>query len=208
MTYEWYEFGLLIAVVSFLGFLVENIWLAVTKGYMDNRNMNLPFLLGYGLACVAIYLLIGTPSQMVFLRKFPVKTARWCKILLYFLCAMLCVSVGEIMLGTITERIGHIEYWNYTELPFHITKYTSIPTSIGFSTGITLFMERYFPALMELFGQINEDHIRLLTASLLAALVCDYLYCYGKMLKTHSLYTKWQLVLPQKRKHHAKWDFQ
>lgn len=29
-------------VVSFIGFAVENIWLAFSKGFMDNRNMCLP----------------------------------------------------------------------------------------------------------------------------------------------------------------------
>ena len=36
-----------IAFISFLGFCVENLWLAITKGYMDNRNMLFPFLFGY-----------------------------------------------------------------------------------------------------------------------------------------------------------------
>ena len=60
---------MLIAVVSFLGFVVENIWLWGTKGYIDNRNMCLPFLIGYGLAIVAIHALFGTPSQLILLGK-------------------------------------------------------------------------------------------------------------------------------------------
>ena len=49
MKYTYYQLGIMAAVVSFLGFVVENIWLAMTKGYINNRNMNAPFLLGYGL---------------------------------------------------------------------------------------------------------------------------------------------------------------
>ena len=51
-------------IVSMLGFLVENIWLAMTKGYMDNRNMCFPFLIGYGIAMLLILLIIGTPKKM------------------------------------------------------------------------------------------------------------------------------------------------
>lgn len=50
MKYTYYQLGIMAAVVSFLGFVVENIWLAMTKGYINNRNMNAPFLQGYGLA--------------------------------------------------------------------------------------------------------------------------------------------------------------
>ncbi|MCM1089789.1 MAG: putative ABC transporter permease [Butyrivibrio sp.] len=200
MLYKWYEFGLMIIFVSFLGFVVENVWLAATKGYMDNRNMNLPFLLGYGLTCIAIYFLMGTPSQMIFFRKISVKASKWCRVLLYFLCAMILVSLGEIALGTITEKLGHIEYWNYTAIPLHITKYTSVPTSIGFSMGITLFMDRYFPALMTAFQQMQGEHIRFVVSAMLVVLTCDYLYCYRKMLKTQDFYTKWRFLMPQRRR--------
>ena len=40
MKYTYYQLGIMAAVVSFLGFVVENIWLAMTKGYINNRNMN------------------------------------------------------------------------------------------------------------------------------------------------------------------------
>ena len=49
MEYNIYAIGIMTAIVSFLGFVVENIWLAISKGYINNRNMNTPFLLGYGL---------------------------------------------------------------------------------------------------------------------------------------------------------------
>ncbi len=56
--------GLLIALILFMGFWVENIWIAVTKGYIDNRNFRLPFLLGYGLFVVGFALCFGTPDNV------------------------------------------------------------------------------------------------------------------------------------------------
>lgn len=47
---------------------------------------------------------------------------------------MVAVSVGEVLLGTIVERLCGIEYWNYASLPMHVTKYTSVPTSAGFAS--------------------------------------------------------------------------
>ncbi len=142
MKYDLYELGIMAALISFLGFILENIWLALTKGYIDNRNMNLPFLLGYGLAVVALYLAFGIPSEFSFL--LPEEAETWRRVVIYFLCVMLCVSVGEILLGTATEKLCRIEYWNYSWILLHITKYTSLPTSTGFAALVTFFMEHCF----------------------------------------------------------------
>lgn len=64
MKYTYYQLGIMAAVVSFLGFVVENIWLAMTKGYINNRNMNAPFLLGYGLLILFMYAVFGTPAAL------------------------------------------------------------------------------------------------------------------------------------------------
>jgi hypothetical protein len=44
-SYSLQDILIMIAGVSFLGFCLENIWLLLRKGYVDNRNMSLPFLL-------------------------------------------------------------------------------------------------------------------------------------------------------------------
>ena len=96
MKYTYYQLGIMAAVVSFLGFVVENIWLAMTKGYINNRNMNAPFLLGYGLLILFMYAVFGTPAA---LRMFTKEKVRWKRYLVYFLCSFAVVCVGEIVLG-------------------------------------------------------------------------------------------------------------
>lgn len=39
-----YALCMIMVIISFLGFVVENIWIAGTKGFMDNRGIFLPFL--------------------------------------------------------------------------------------------------------------------------------------------------------------------
>lgn len=192
MKYKPSELGIMMIIVSFLGFSAENIWLIITNGYFNNRNMNLPFLLGYGMAMLAIYLLFGVPSQMMFLSKFSVRASRRIKIVLYFLCVMICISIGEIILGAVTERFCSIEYWNYEWLPLHITKYTSIPTSAGFAAMVTLFMDRVFPPLMNRIARMDGTvtHVAFV---LIAVLVIDFVYCYGQMIKTNDFYKKWKV---------------
>ena len=194
MKYSLYEMGMMIVLVSFLGFAVENIWLAVTKGYMDNRNMNLPFLLGYGLALAAIYYAFGIPSEMTLFSLIPSRE----RLPLYFLVVMVCVSVGEIILGRVTERLCKIEYWNYSWIPLHITKYTSVPTSMGFAAMITLFMEHCFQPLMAAIARMDERVLRVAAPVLLVLLATDYLYCYGQMMKRRGFYEKWKMQVQWK----------
>ena len=61
--YSIYDYVTLVIVVSFLGFCLENIWMLFRKGVIDNRNMNFPFLLGYGIAILGIYFVMGVPSR-------------------------------------------------------------------------------------------------------------------------------------------------
>lgn len=195
MKYKPAEIGIMMVIVSFLGFSAENIWLIFTNGYINNRNMNLPFLLGYGMAMLAIYLLFGVPSQMRFFSKFSVRASRGIKIVLYFLCVMICVSVGEIILGAVTERFCSIEYWNYEWLPLHITKYTSIPTSVGFAAMVTFFMDRIFPPLMNEIARVDGKVIHVAALVLITVLVIDFIYCYGQMIKTNDFYRKWKVPI-------------
>ena len=90
-SYPLPELFAMAALVSLLGFLTENTWMLVRSGFIDNRNMNLPFLLGYGLAVVGMYLLIGTPKKGHFV--------------LYFTLVFLFVSLGEILLGFTVEKV-------------------------------------------------------------------------------------------------------
>lgn len=195
MKYKWYKIGALVILVSFMGFVVENIWLALTKGYMNNRNMELPFLLGYGLAMVAIYILFGIPSEMKFFTRYPVKASRLVKFLLYFLCVMVCISIGEIILGMVTEKFCHIEYWNYSLIPLHITKYTSVPTSMGFAAMVTLFMEKAFPLLMEKMEGMDGRALRIVVCVVLVMMAIDFIRCYGQMIKAQNFYIKWRITL-------------
>ena len=89
--YTVYDYFLMMSLISFLGFLLENIWISVRKGYVDNRNMNLPFLLGYGIAVMFIYFVLGVPDKS--------------NAFLYCVICFIIVSLGEILLGTVVEKI-------------------------------------------------------------------------------------------------------
>lgn len=196
MKYTYYQLGIMAAVVSFLGFVVENIWLAMTKGYINNRNMNAPFLLGYGLLILFMYAVFGTPAAF---KMFTKEKVRWKRYLLYFLCSFVVVCIGEIVLGIVVEALCHIEYWNYSNIPMHITKYTSIPTSTAFAAMITILMGNVFPVLMDWICRINAQWAKIICIVLWVVMVVDFFVSFGHMIKAKNFYLKWKIFLKAKK---------
>lgn len=93
---SFYTLGIMSAIIAFLGFILENIWLAFTKGYVDNRNMSMPFLFGYGMAVISIYSVFGLPQDMTLFGRIAVGRHSGA---LYFTAVFFAVSIGEIVLG-------------------------------------------------------------------------------------------------------------
>lgn len=199
MKYNICVFILAATVVSLMGWIVENIWLALTKGYIDNRSMTLPFLLGYGLFIVALYLVIGTPQSLSLLMKGTDRTSQQRCILVYFLISMVLVSIGEVILGTLVERVCGFSYWNYEQIPLHITKYTSLPTSSGFALGITIFMEKFFLPLLDLLAKLPFRLSCILALVFGISLTADFWVSFVKMYRHRSLNYRWRLEVRKPR---------
>ena len=184
---------MIIAVVSFLGYTVENLWLAITKGYIDNRNMILPFLFGYGLAVAAIYLVFGTPRDLSIL-GYEINIANEkLEILLYFVIVMVGISLGEIVLGKTVEKVCHIKWWDYSRLPLHLTQYTSLFTSIGFTAMIVLFMDKVFVPMHQWYLNWNFSVLAVVATALTALMTLDFIHSAYWMLKHKSIMKIWTI---------------
>lgn len=188
-----YALCVLVAFISFLGFAVENIWLAATKGYMDNRNMKLPFLLGYGIAILIIYAILGTPRKIWFLGKVIAINTKLAAILYYFTGSALCVSLGEILLGKFVEKVCHFYWWDYSKLPLHITRYTSVPTSSMFALMITLFMDKVFVPLLWYLKGCDPKLLKYAGVLLMVLLVGDFLGSAHQMYREKGMITRWRI---------------
>ncbi|MBO4396367.1 MAG: putative ABC transporter permease [Eubacterium sp.] len=163
-----YDWMLMIILCSLLGFVVENLWNYFTNGYADNRDMFLPFLIGYGIAILLVYLFFGTPTK----RTLP----------LYFLKVFIFSSVAEIALGYTVEAICGFRYWDYTPLPLHFTPYTSLFTSLGFALIISLFMNVHFKAFMSLFKNwVTHKSVRIISSVIIILMGVDWLASFIRM---------------------------
>ncbi len=198
--YNFYSLVLMVIAISFLGWCFENIWLAFTKGFVDNRCMTFPFLLGYGLFIVILYLCLGTPQTFAAVGGITLKKSKWKRYLTYFCIVMFVVSVGEMILGCLVEKLCGFAYWNYSWIPLHITKFTSIPTSIGFACIITFLMAKCFMPLMNLIVLIPVHIAKTLASIGIIALASDFVISFKKMYETRQLNNRWHREL--KHKHH------
>lgn len=189
---------IIIIFSSGLGFLVENLFTAVQNGYIDNRGMIFPALLGYGFAIVFIYITIGTPlAPLFFARPLPIQLPkRWMQYLYYFVSVAVLISIGESILGIVVEKQCHLIWWSYETLPLHIGKYTSVPTSLGFALLIFLFMRFVFPTLYEWASSPKSPTFHVLFYLLFAILVFDFLHAVFFMLRYHNVFHFWAALLP------------
>ncbi len=180
--------------MAFLGFAVENVFMAITCGCIDNRSMYFPFLFGYGAGIVAIYLMMGTPEELHLFGKKIVAEKKWQRIAIYMLEAMILVSVGEIIIGTVVENVCGFEWWNYSAYPLHITKYTSVPTSFLFALLITVFMNFCFTPLLRFFESWNTTVLKVVSIILMVIMVGDFLYAAYQMYETNWLLIRWRII--------------
>lgn len=188
-----YSLILVAVVVSFLGFIIENIFVGATDAKMNNRNMILPFLFGYGLAILVIYGLFGTPdSPKLFTRDLAITQPKL-GLLYYFGISFLCVCIGEIVLGYAVEWGCDIIWWDYTRLPLHFTRYTSVPTSAAFAALITLFMKVFFKPLCELFSRINPNVLPFIAVSFTVILTLDMVNSLIYMISNHDTLIIWEI---------------
>ena len=183
-------------IISFLGFCLENIWICIRKGYIDNRNMTLPFLLGYSFAILGIYFVLGTPGHpSSIVEKI---TARF-DYFSYYVTIFILVSIGEIILGKTVELICGIYYWDYSSLPLHITRYTSVMTSIGFSFIITKFMKLLFIPMMDIISKLTIRPVINLFRLTYILMILDFFISFYQMYKNRRLNERWKKWLIQSK---------
>jgi len=199
MKKDMYAYIMIIAVVSFLGFAVENIWLSFIKGFMDNRNMFFPFLLGYGLAVIGIFAVLGTPMEPRILGYTFNLTGSFSKLFVYFFLVMVSVSLGEIILGYSVELVCGMQWWDYTDLPLHFTRYTSVPTSAAFSLIITLFMRFCFMPLYKFFMSWDDSSLKVVALTIGIIMTADLLYNFTAMLIRGTTKRRWVIRIDDTR---------
>ncbi len=184
---------------AFLGFLVENLFRLIRIGVFDDRHQLLPFLCAYGIGVFVLFVVFGTPTNMRFFKHkiLPkdTKINKALRVLLYFVTLFVVILVGEMSVGLLFEKTLGIKAWNYLNIPLHITRYTSIPTTTAFTLGIIILMECVFPVAVKTINKINSK-IRFYIALILGVLILiDYFVLIITGITTGSFPNYWSISI-------------
>ena len=177
--YDFCYFFVGMIVFSFLGFCTENAAKIVDAQIFDCRHQILPFLFAYGLALLAIYATIGTPDDLRFfnIRIFKQKTKSK-KVLSHLIyIAIICALIfgGEIAVGMVYEKVAGVVLWDYSGIPTHVTRYTSIITTVLLGGGVYLLMNFTFRPMMRLIEKMGTRAAIIIDCTLGALIVADFL---------------------------------
>lgn len=185
-------------VFAFFGFCAENIGRMATKHIFDCRHQILPFLFAYGIALLAVYVLMGTPDELRFfnIRIFKKKTlaTRILSHIIYFAVIFAFILVGEIAVGMLYEKFAGVILWDYSNIPTHITRYTSIITTLLYGGGVYLLMAFAFKPMMNLIMKMGTRAATIADCTLGVAIVLDFIATLIIMFTTGSAPEYWSIA--------------
>lgn len=166
-------------VFAFFGFCAENIGRMAVQHIFDCRHQILPFLFAYGIALLAVYVLMGTPDELRFFNirifKSMTRGRRVLSHLIYFAVIFFFIMVGEIAVGMIYEKFAGVILWDYSNIPTHITRYTSIITTLLYGGGVYLLMAFAFKPMMNLISKMGTKAATIIDCTLGVAIVLDFI---------------------------------
>ncbi len=166
-------------VFAFLGFCAENAGRMAVQHIFDSRHQILPFLFAYGVALLAVYVMLGTPDELRFFNirifKDVTRTKRALSHAIYFSVIFAFIMIGEIAVGMLYEKCAGVILWDYSDIPTHITRYTSVLTTLLYGGGVYLIMAFAFRPMMRLIEKMGTRAATVVDCTLGVAIVLDFL---------------------------------
>ena len=89
---------------------------------------------------------------------------------------MLFCFFGELIVGNLWKILFNVKLWDYRDLPFHVTRYAGLISTLGFSTGAYLiFKFIYMPVIKWLKKSISYKCARNISIVLGILILSDFL---------------------------------
>ncbi len=144
MTVE--QIAMYFLIYSFLGWTVEVIYQALTKGLVVNRGfLNGPVCPIYGFGVVGLFLLLNSVTS-----ENPREMSFW-KV---FLAGMVLATLIELIGGWVLDRCFHARWWDYSGNPYNFHGYICLEFSIIWGFAIVLVVRDIHPFIRTVFGHI------------------------------------------------------
>ena len=172
-----YLFGI---VVAFFAWMIENISCIFSIGQIDSRYHILPFISPYASIVLAFHIALRDPDEITFFGKRIFKgnglKEKILSNVIAFLVIAFCVAGGELAVGNIYEHCFGVILWDYSAMPLHITRYTSVFTILGFgAAAYCLFRFVYKPFLAFLRRRVPFRLAKWICLTLGMAIIADTL---------------------------------
>lgn len=174
---KFFYLSLLAIAVSFLGWIVENIFRAFCNRTIDSRFHLLPFLSPYGLIVFAFYLLLGEPDDLAVFGKHVFRQKSKATIILSNIIAWvgmcLAVFLGELAVGNFWYYVTGVELWHYCN-GICVTQFTGVCQSLGYgSATYALFRFGYHPAVKRVLVKVPYNVAKVVSLVLGTLIIAD-----------------------------------
>lgn len=151
-------------VYSILGYFIEEGGMALLGMEYNSSLLTGPWTVVYGIASLAI-IYAGNRIDLLNYKK-------GIKVLIFIIISCLMLTSIEFIAGWSIEATLGIVYWDYSGLPYHFTKYVSLPISIIWTVYALLLYYLIYPYLNPLIKKIPKY----ITIILMVLFVVDILY--------------------------------
>lgn len=153
-------------IYSVVGFVIETLYGAVTKGILESRQSFLygPFCSIYGL---------GATVMIVCLQKFK-KSHN-----MQFIGGFLLGSVVEYSVSFLGEMILHVKWWDYSSLPFNINGRICVAFSVFWGILAIYLMGSFNPKVDKLIDKIKSKvkNEKILKTIIVISVIILYIDC-------------------------------
>lgn len=157
------EMVYIFTICSFLGWLVELIYVFIAVGKIVNRGVLFaPICCIYGFGAIILYLL--------FYNIKPTKI----NIPYIFITASVLLGAFELLCGLGFKYILNIEMWNYDGFFLEIFDYTTVPIMIGWGILGTMYVFFIQPLLSKIISLIPQSIKKRLAIIIVCYLFIDF----------------------------------
>jgi uncharacterized membrane protein len=118
-----YAFSLVllyVAIYSFIGWIVEVLWVFAKSQHLENRGfLTGPFLPIYGIGAILLILFVEPYVKNPFL---------------VFVASVVVTSTVEYLSSLVLDKVFHISLWDYHDRRFNVNGRICLENSLGFGT--------------------------------------------------------------------------
>lgn len=143
----YYEICFDFLVFSFLGWVLEVVFHALTKGKIINRGfLNGPVCPVYGFGVVGLLMLVKSLSSA--------KTED-ADLFFVFAAGVVFCSAIELFAGWLLDKLFHMRWWDYSKEPFNLGGYICLRFSLLWGVGCVIVIDMIYP----LVNRLSSVHL-------------------------------------------------